>query len=43
MHTYTYIHYVDQSVCRMAFGHEINYNAIQNMDYIKQSLVRYHK
>jgi hypothetical protein len=27
MHTYTYIHYVDPSVCHMAFGHEINHSA----------------
>jgi len=31
IHTYIYIHYVDPSVCRMAFGHEINHSAIKNM------------
>jgi len=37
-HTHTYIHYVDPAVCRMAFGHEINHNAIKKHDYIKSHL-----
>jgi len=35
-HTHTYIHYVDPAVRCMAFGHEINHNAIKTY-YIKHS------